>query len=100
MHMDEDKVVCGHHSGPVDVLRLLIIDEHQMVSEALAARLAMAPGIWVAGCATTSDPRLPEKVRWLRPDVIIIDVEPLGLAVGEVLQQLAAASPPPHVVVL
>jgi DNA-binding NarL/FixJ family response regulator len=100
MHMDEDKVASGLHSGPVDVLRLLIVDEHQMVSEALAARLSMAPGLWVAGCATTSDPQLPEKVGWLRPDVIIIDVEPLGCTVGEVLQQLAVAWPPAHVVVV
>jgi hypothetical protein len=79
IHMDEDKAARGLHSGPVDVLRLLIVDEHQMVTEALAARLSAAPGLWIAGCATTSDPRLPEKVRWLRPDVIIIDVEPLGV---------------------
>jgi len=100
MHMDEDKVARGLHSGPVDVLRLLIVDEHQMVSEALAGRLSVAPGLWVAGCATTSDPRLPDKAHWLRPDVIIIDVEPLGFAVGEVLQRLAAAWPPAHVVVV
>lgn len=100
MHMDEVNVASGLHSGPVDVLRLLIVDEHQMVSEALAARLSVAPGFWIAGCATASDPRLPEKARWLRPDVIIIDVEPFELMVGEVLQRLAAAWPPAHVVVV
>jgi DNA-binding NarL/FixJ family response regulator len=100
MHMDEDKLVCGVQGGPVDVLRLLIINEHQMVIEALAARLSVAPGLWVAGCATTNDPRLPEKARWLRPDVIIIDVEPFGFAVSEVLQRLAVAWPPAHVVVI
>jgi NarL family two-component system response regulator LiaR len=104
MHVDEDKVARGLprgvHSGPMDVLRLLIADEHQMVTEALAARLSVAPGLWIAGCATTSDPRLPEKARWLRPDVIIIDVEPFGFAVGEALQRLAAAWPPAHVVVV
>jgi hypothetical protein len=100
MQMDADKVVRGLHSGSVDVLRLLIVDEHQMVTEALAARLSAAPGLWIAGGATTSDPRLPEKVRWLRPDVIIIDVEPLGFAVGEFLQRLAAAWPAAHVVIV
>lgn len=100
MHMDEDKVVRGPHSGPVDVLRLLIVEQHQMVNEALAARLSEAPGLWIAGCATTSDPRLPEKASWLRPDVIIINVEPLGCAVDEVLQRLAAAWPPAHIVVV
>jgi two-component system, NarL family, response regulator LiaR len=100
MHTDEDKSGPRPHSGPVDILRLLIVDEHQMVTEALAARLSVAPGLWIAGCATTSDPRLPEKARWLRPDVIIINVEPLGLAVGEVLQRVAAAWPPARVVVV
>lgn len=100
MHMDEDGVARSLPSGPVGVIRLLIVNEHQMVAEAMAARLSAAPGLWVAGYAMTSDPRLPEKARWLRPDVIIIDVEPFGFAVGEVLKGLAAAWPPAQVVVV
>jgi DNA-binding NarL/FixJ family response regulator len=96
--MDEDNVARGPQSRPVDVRRLLIVDEHQMVAEALAARLSAVPGLWVAGWATTGDPRLPAKARRLRPDVIIINVEPLGCAVGEFLQRLAAAWPPVRVV--
>jgi len=98
--MDEDEAVPGLTGDPVGVIRLLVVDEHQMVAEALAARLSAAPDLWVAGCATTSDPRLPEKTRWLRPDVIVIDVEPFGFAVGEVLKGLAEAWPPAHVVVV
>ena len=100
MQMDEDEVAGGPRGDPADVLRLLIVNEHLMVAEALAARMSAAPGLWVAGCTTTSDSRLPDKARWLRPDVIIIDVEPLGYAVGEVLQWLAAAWSPAHVVVI
>ena len=58
-----------------------------MVTEALASRLSTAPDLWVAGCCSTDDPQLPEVVRWLRPDVILIEVEPLGFAVGEVLSR-------------
>jgi DNA-binding NarL/FixJ family response regulator len=71
-----------------------------MVTEALASRLSTAPDLWVAGCCSTDDPQLPEVVRWLRPDVILIEVEPLGFAVGEVLTRLKAAWPAAHVVVV
>jgi DNA-binding NarL/FixJ family response regulator len=84
----------------VDVLRLLLVDDYRMVTEALASRLSTAPDFWVAGCCTTNDPKLPEIVRWLRPDVILIEVEPLGFAVEEVVQRLRAAWPSTHVVVV
>jgi two-component system, NarL family, response regulator LiaR len=88
------------HSGVVDVRRLLLVDDYRMVTEALASRLSTAPDLWVAGCCSTDDPQLPEVVRWLRPDVILIEVEPLGFAVGEVLTRLKAAWPSAHVVVV
>lgn len=80
--------------------RLLLVDDYRMVTEALASRLSTAPDLWVAGCCSTDDPQLPEVVRWLRPDVILIEVEPLGFAVGEVLTRLKAAWPSAHVVVV
>jgi NarL family two-component system response regulator LiaR len=82
------------------VRRLLLVDDYRMVTEALASRLSIAPDLWVAGCCSTDDPQLPEVVRWLRPDVILIEVEPLGFAVGEVLARLKAAWPSAHVVVV
>jgi len=87
-------------SDQVDVLRLLIVDDHKLVTEALASRLSAAPDLWVAGCSSTDDPQLPEVVRWLRPDVVMIEVEPLGFAVGEVLLRLRAAWPSAQVVVV
>jgi len=84
----------------MEVLRLLLVDDLQMVTEALAARLSAAPDLWIGGTCSTADPKLPEVVRWLRPDVIVIEVEPLGFAVGEVLQRLIAAWPKTRVVVL
>src|SRR5260370_36903853 len=91
--MYEDKTVHSFDSAAVDVLRLFIVADHQMITDALGARLSDSPGLWVAGCATTDDPKLPEIVRGLRPDVIIIDVEPLAFAIGEVLRRLGAACP-------
>jgi DNA-binding NarL/FixJ family response regulator len=98
--MDEGEAVRSLTDDPVGDIRVLVVDEHQMVAEALAARLSVAPGLWVAGCAITSDPQLLEKIRWLCPDVIVINVEPFGFAVGEVLKALEAARPPAHVVIV
>jgi two-component system, NarL family, response regulator LiaR len=88
------------HSEHVDPVRLLLVDDHLMVTEALAARLSAAADFWVAGRCTTGDPYLLDIVRGVRPDVITIEVEPLGPAVGEVLQRLVAARPEAHVIVL
>lgn len=71
-----------------------------MVTEALASRLSTAPDFWIAGCIATDDPKLAEVVRWLRPDVVTIEVESLGPAVGEVLRRLVTAWPATHVVVV
>ena len=84
----------------MEVLRLVLVDDYRMVTEALASRLSAAPDMWVAGCSQTDDPRLPEIIRWLRPDIVLIDVEPLGFAVGEVLGRIRAAWPAAHVIVV
>jgi DNA-binding NarL/FixJ family response regulator len=75
----------------MDVLRLVLVDDYRMVTEALASRLSAAPDLWVAGCCQTDDPRLPEVIGWLRPDIVLIDVEPLGIAIAQVLNRIRAA---------
>ena len=47
----------------MDPVRLLLIDDHLMVTEALASRLSEAADIWVAGRCTTVDPSLLDIVR-------------------------------------
>jgi two-component system, NarL family, response regulator LiaR len=87
-------------AGSVNPVRLLLADDHFMVTEALAARLASAPDLWVAGRCAASDPNLFDIVRGVRPDIITIEVEPLGPALGEVIRGLVAVRPEAHVVVL
>ena len=84
----------------MEVLRLVLVDDYRMVTEALASRLSAAPDLWVAGCCQTDDPRLPEVVRWLRPDIVLIDVEPLGIAIAEVLGRIRAAWPDARIIVV
>ncbi len=100
MYLGEDRPVPTVHSELMDPVRILLVDDHLMVTEALASRLSAAMDLWVAGRCTTADPNLLEIVRGLRPDVITIEVEPLGPAVGEVLRGLMAARPEARVVVL
>jgi DNA-binding NarL/FixJ family response regulator len=99
MHLAEEVLDTAVQSEDMDPVRLLLVDDHLMVTEALASRFC-GTDIWVAGRCTTADPRLLDIVRGVRPDVITIEVEPLGAAIGEVLQRLMAARPEAQVVVL
>jgi DNA-binding NarL/FixJ family response regulator/peptidoglycan/xylan/chitin deacetylase (PgdA/CDA1 family) len=100
IHLYEDEASLPVQSWLADTRRLLLVDDFRMVTQAFASRLSAARDLWVAGCCTRDDPKLPEVVRWLRPDVIVIDVEPLGVLVGEVVQRLLAAWPAARVVVV
>ena len=81
-------------------VRVLLVDDHLMVTEVLAARLSGASDLWVAGRCGTSDPNLLSIVSGLRPDVITIETEPLGEAIGPRLRELAGAWPRARTVVL
>ena len=100
MHLDEDELALPRHYQQMSPLRLLLIDDHLMVTEALASRLSSAMDLWVAGRCATTDPNLLDIIRGLRPDVITVEVEPLGSAMAEVLRQIVAARPEAKVVVL
>jgi DNA-binding NarL/FixJ family response regulator len=84
----------------VAFLRVLLIDSHAMLTDALAAKLSTADDLWVVGALTPDDPRLMEIVRTLRPDVITTEIEPVALATGNMLQRLRAAWPPAQLVIL
>jgi two-component system, NarL family, response regulator LiaR len=100
IHLAEEVLDSAVQGGHMDPVRLLLVDDHLMVTEALASRFCAASDIWVAGRCATADPSLLDTVRRVRPDVITIEVEPLGPAMGEVLRRLVAARPEAHVVVL
>src|ERR1700746_276990 len=84
----------------MSVVRVLLVDDLLMITEALAARLSAASDLWVAGRCAATDPSLLDIVRQTRPDVITVEVEPLGDAVGQVLGKVMAAWPRAKVVVL
>lgn len=85
---------------PVTFLRVLLIDSHAMLTDALTVQLSTADDLWVVGTATPDDPRLIEIVRTLRPDVITTEIGPVTLATGGMLRKLRAAWPPAQLVIL
>ncbi len=100
MHLHDDTAVLGGQSQQMSPLRLLLVDDHLMVTEALASRMSSATDLWVAGRCTTAEPNLLDIVRGLRPDIITVETEPLRGAIGEFLERLVAARPEARVVVL
>ena len=100
MRADKGEIIRILRDQQKNPLRLLLVDDHLMVTEALASRLSAAPDMWVAGRCSTTDPSLLDIVGGLRPDLITIEVEPLGPAAGEVLRKLISARPQARIVVL
>lgn len=84
----------------MDVVRLLMVDDDAMLTEALSVRLATHADLWIVGSCTTGDPRLPELVGRLRPGVLLIDPEPAGRDAGALLERLAGQRAGVRIVVL
>ncbi len=81
-------------------IRLLLADDHLMITEVLASRLAASADIWVAGRCAATDPNLAAIITSVRPDVIAIETEPFGATIGTALERIATAAPQARVVVL
>lgn len=81
------------------MLRLLMVDDHLMLTEALGSRLQQATDLWVVGRCATGDPHLAAMVDRLRPDVITVDVDPVA-STGELVEAMLEALPSVAVVVL
>jgi NarL family two-component system response regulator LiaR len=84
----------------MNLVRVLLVDDHQMLTEALRARLSTVPGLWVVGGCRTDDPNLPKVIGRLRPDVITVEVKPTTSATIALLGELRAAWSPARIVVL
>jgi two-component system, NarL family, response regulator LiaR len=80
-------------------IRVLLVDDQQMLIEALAARLSATPDIVVVGYCTTGDPRPGALATLLRPDVITIEVVQPSEA-ATLLRMFRSAWPPARFVML
>jgi NarL family two-component system response regulator LiaR len=100
MRAHDDLAAVARHGLYMSPTRLMLVDDHLMITEALTSRLSAAMDLWVAGRCTTADPNLANIARGLRPDVIVIEIAPLGHEIAEVLGKLMAARPEARVIVL
>jgi PAS domain S-box-containing protein len=64
----------GRSDSPRDLIRLLIVDDHAMISEAFQLLLSNRVGVEVVGSVPTSKGALAAASR-LRPDVVLIDFD-------------------------
>ncbi len=81
-------------------VRVLVVDDRQLLADAVAARLSAEPDLWVLGRYGTDDPRLTEVVRQARPDVIIVGAEPPTSGREWLPVRLGAAWPAGQIVIL
>lgn len=84
----------------MDIRRVVVVDDHQMFTEALSVTLSAEADLRVVGRSTLDDPDLPALLARVRPDVLTVDVGPLGPRFTEVIGRLVAARPEVKVVVL
>jgi len=84
----------------MNIRRVVVVDDHRMFTEALAVTLSAEADLRVVGRSTPEDPGLADLITRLRPDVITIDVAPLGERPSALLGRLAVARPEIKVVVL
>lgn len=68
---------------PASVIRVLIVDDHLLARQGVRALLAQAPDIEVVGEASDGAEAM-ERVRELRPDVVLLDIEMPGPRACEV----------------
>jgi DNA-binding NarL/FixJ family response regulator len=94
MHVGEGGNVADGDNEVMVPVRVLLIDDHLMVTEALAARLSTSADLWVAGRCAASDPNLLQIVAGVRPDVITVEVADLGDAAEGLLAKLVGRKVP------
>ena len=81
------------------MIRVLVVDDHELVRIGLRHTLKDYPSICVAGEAPDGETALVMN-RELRPDVVLLDVGLPGLSGFEVTNRLRQATPPPGVIIL
>src|SRR5690349_146057 len=81
-------------------LRVLLVDDEQMLAEAITAGLACYRDLWVLGRRSTDDPLWPDAVTSLQPDVVVLCLAYRAQQVGLFIKRIRAASPDSPVVLL
>jgi DNA-binding NarL/FixJ family response regulator len=73
-------------------IRVLLVDDHALVRQALAERLAREPDIEIIGLFETADHLAMEAVQ-LKPDVVVLDIDMPGVGCFEAARDLRESCP-------
>jgi DNA-binding NarL/FixJ family response regulator len=71
------------------MLRIVVVDDHSLVLESLAHRIADEPDFQVVGTASDGEEGL-RLIRELRPDIAILDVDLAGRSAFDIAGELAS----------
>lgn len=81
------------------MIRVLIVDDHPVVREGIAAILADDPDLRVSGQASSGEEAL-SKAEELRPDVVLMDSRLPGMSGAEACQALTNRQPSARVIIV
>lgn len=80
-------------------IKILVVDDHQILRQGLRLMLEQQPGFRVVGEAATCD-TVPELVRTTQPDVVVMDIHLAGGSGIEASRQVLADFPAVKIVIL
>jgi DNA-binding NarL/FixJ family response regulator len=80
-------------------IRVLIVDDHDLVRMALSEHLRREPNLTVVGTASTADEAI-DKVIECAPDVVLMDIDMPGLISFDAAKQISAMKPETHIIFL
>ena len=81
-----------HPPGSDSGIRILLVDDHTVVREALASLLALDPQVRVIGAAGNGTDAL-RLVATLQPDVVLLDLSMPGIHGTEIIRQVSLSQP-------
>ncbi len=82
-----------------DGIRILIVDDHVLVREALCERLRREPGFEVIGSAGTADEAVELTIRQ-KPDLVLMDIDMPGLICFDAARTINSSVPETKIVFL
>jgi len=80
-------------------IRVLIVDDHDLVRLALSEHLRREPNLTVVGTASTADEAI-DKVIEYAPDVVLMDIDMPGLICFDAAKQISAIKSDTHIIFL